>query len=216
MKRTYSALSAALLGLGMLAFCATGAASERYQYKWRDLDGRLHYSDSLPPTAPQHGYEVVNSRGIVIRRVPRARTAEERAEDAAEAQRVQAEQESAQRQALADRQMLSAYASEEDLVRAQREQLAMLEQGISSAEAGLASLEASLASRLEHAAELEATDKPVPARVTEQIDEMRRQIRVQRVAIQRRSDERDTTTAAFAAQIERYRMLQERRASRDR
>lgn len=216
MKRTYSALSATVLGLGLLAFSATTGASERFQYKWRDLDGRLHYSDSLPSTAPQHGYEVVNSRGVVVRTVPRARTAQERAEDAAEAKRLQAEQESARRQALADRQMLSAYASEEDLARAQREQLEMLEQGIRSVEAGLANLEASLAGGLEHAAELEAADKPVPVRVTEQIDDLRKRIRVQRGVIQRRSDERDATTALFEAEIERYRMLQERRASRDR
>lgn len=214
MKRTFSALSAALLSLSLLAFSADGGANQRYQYKWRDLDGRLHYSDSLPASAPQHGYEVVNSRGVVVRRVPRARTAEERAQDTAAAERVQAAQASAQRQVLADRQMLSAYAGEEDLARAHGEQLVMLEQGISSAEAGLTSLETSLSSRLEHAAELEAADKPVPARLTEQIDELRRQIRLQRASIQRRSDELDATTAQFSTEIERYRLLKERRAKR--
>lgn len=208
MKRMHSAYA---VMLGTLIAMGSTSASERYQYKWRDLDGRLHYSDSLPSSAAQHGYEVVNAHGVVIRRVPRARTPEERVQDAAEAARQEAAQDAARRQALADRQMLSAYASEDHMSRAHQEQLAMLDQGIRSAQAGLGSLETSLASRLQHAAELEGADKAVPLRVTEQIDELRKQIRGQRVAIQRRSEERNVTAALFAAELERYRLLSEGR-----
>src|SRR5690606_28262313 len=52
----------------LLVGCGT-AVADHNRYKWRDAQGNLHYSDSLPAEAARMGYEVVNSHGIVIKRV---------------------------------------------------------------------------------------------------------------------------------------------------
>src|SRR3546814_19940369 len=49
------------------------------RYKWHDGQGLMHFSDSLTAEAMKYGYELVNDRGMGVRRVPRQRNAEARA-----------------------------------------------------------------------------------------------------------------------------------------
>src|SRR3546814_16654252 len=73
----------------------------------------MHFSDSLTAEAMKYGYELVNDRGMVVRRVPRQLNAEERAA----ANKLAAEQEAKRRAAPelanAEAQMLSAYTAAE-------------------------------------------------------------------------------------------------------
>ena len=60
-------VSSILILAATLAFGAT-ASAETLRYKWRDAEGNLHYSDSLPSNAGVLGYDVVNSQGILVKR----------------------------------------------------------------------------------------------------------------------------------------------------
>jgi chromosome segregation ATPase len=106
-----------------------------------------------------------------------------------------------------DQQLLAANPSEKDLISSQRQQLAMIDQNISSARAGLQSHERILADLLGRAAELERNDKPVPTKLGGQIADMRKQIEQQHGLIDRRVKERETAVNEFATELDRYRNL---------
>ncbi|MER3546553.1 MAG: DUF4124 domain-containing protein, partial [Rhodanobacteraceae bacterium] len=98
-----------------LLFCAVAWAGDNTpttHYRWRDAQGGLHYSDSMPPDAVRFGYDIVNDQGLLVRHVDREKTPAERAAAAAQAEREAAAKRAADSQALADRQLLAAYPNE--------------------------------------------------------------------------------------------------------
>jgi len=185
-------------------FAGAVSAAGGTRYKWRDAEGNLHYSDSLPVDASKRGYEVVNAHGIVVKRVEPAKTAEELAAAKAEKARELAEREAAEAQARNDQQMLAAYPTEDDLRNAQRQQLLMIEQNLRSSEIGLQSQERSLAEMLGLAAELEAGGKPLPQRLSTQISDLRKQIERQHVIVDRRKREREAAQGRFETDVAHY------------
>ncbi len=196
------------------AATAVGAGTGRNQYKWRDAAGALHYSDALPAEAAKYGYEVVNAQGVVVRRIERAKTAEEQAAAKAELAKVQTQREEAATQARTDVQMLSAYPTESDLKRSQQQKLDLLDQQTESSRISLRSLEQALADQLAHAAEVERTGKALPELQAKQIAETRKQIDGQRAALARREGERAQAVSRFDAEAARYRELKDKPAEK--
>lgn len=105
-----------LASLLCLVTLSAGAAT----YRWVDSDGRVHYSDTMPPQQAGMGHKELDKQGRVLKDVERTRrTAEEqrRAEEAR--RRAEAERQRALDQDRRDRALLTSYTSEEeiDLVR---------------------------------------------------------------------------------------------------
>ncbi|MBC6943016.1 MAG: DUF4124 domain-containing protein [Xanthomonadales bacterium] len=199
------------LALALTATFALAAGATRY--KWRDAEGALHYSDSLPPEAARFGYEVVNGQGVVIKRVERAKTAEELAAAKAAAAKAKAERIAAEQQARDDDRMLSSYPEEADLKRAQQERLDAIDQEIKTAKMSLRAQEQTLAQMLDHAAELERAGKALPAPRAQQLATLRGEVEQQQQAIRRRERERDSTVTGFQAEIAHYREVKAQRAA---
>ena len=166
--------SSRLLVLALTACVGAGATGavhattpqDHNRYKWRDAQGNLHYSDSVPAEATKFGYDVVNPQGIVVKHVDRAKTADELAEAKLAASKALAERKAAEQRARDDEQLLSTYPQEEDLRRAQQQQLEMLNQQIKSSEVSLRNQEQSLAELLDRAAEAERTGKEFHSALT--------------------------------------------------
>jgi hypothetical protein len=200
-----------LIPIAVLAFATTSVlAAGNVRYKWRDAQGNLHYSDALPAEAGVYGYEVIGNQGVVIKRVEPAKSPEALAAAKAEAAQQRRLQEEAERQRREDQQLLAANPTENDLIRSQQQQLAMIEQNITSARVGLQSQERSLADLLGRAAEFERTEKPIPAKLNEQIGATRKLIEAQHALIDRRISEREAARASFATELDRYRALVEK------
>jgi hypothetical protein len=196
----------------VLALVTTGtawadAAGTHNRYKWTDGDGNRHYADALPPEAVKFGYEVVSPQGVVIKRVDRPKTAEERAAAKAELAKAQAVKDAAEAQVHADQQLLAAYPTEDDLKRSQHQQQDMLEQNLNSTRVSLQSQERLLAELLGHAAELDSSGKPVPPALAKRISDSRKQVEDQRAYIARKEAERDATVAKFDDDLAHYRAL---------
>lgn len=197
--------------LALVSGVASAAGpSDRLRYKWRDEAGNLHYADSVPPEATRLGYEVVNQHGVVVRRVERAKTAEELAATKAAADKLAEEKRRADDSARNDAQMLAAYPTEEDLRKSLQAQIDLISQNIQATEVGIASQEKSLAERLVHAAEQERNGKPVPAPVQKQINTLRAGLAEQKAFLERRTADRADMEKQLASEIERYRALKAR------
>ena len=88
---------------------ATDAAAQLY--RWVDENGRVHYSDTVPPAANERPRAKMRPDGIVIERADRALSAEERRALAARAEETAKERAAAEARARQDRALLDRYTS---------------------------------------------------------------------------------------------------------
>lgn len=186
-------------------------AQAQVRYKWRDANGQTHYADTLTSDALARGYEIVNSQGIVVKRVARPLTAEERVAAAKEAERVRVKREAEEARKRNDRQLLAAYPTEADLVSAHRMHLDQLDQVIRAGVGGMQTQESTLAELLGRADELQHRGQKVPKKLADQISELRVQIDQQRNFQANRQRDRDQVVARQVVQLARYRELTSQR-----
>lgn len=205
LKKTLWVL-ALIAGAGVAAD-ALADKDTRLRYKWRDEAGNLHFSDNMPPDAARLGYELVNQQGLVVRRVERAKTAEELAQAKADAEKLAEEKRKADETSRLDAQMLAAYPTEEDLRKSIQAQIDLITQNIQATEVGIASQEKSLAERLVHAAEQERNGKQVPVAVQNQINTLRKGLNDQKAFLDRRNADRTAMEKQLVTDVEHYRQL---------
>lgn len=106
----------AIFSLLSVAAMPAGAAT----YRWVDGNGRVHYTDTLPPQQAGMGHQELDKQGRVVKDVERTRrTAEERRQAEEARQRAEAQRQRELEQERRDRALLTSYTSEEeiDLVR---------------------------------------------------------------------------------------------------
>ncbi len=208
--RSVVAISIALV-LGTLtgARVLQAASTGHSQYRWKDAAGIPHYSDILTPEALQFGYDIIDSKGVVVKHVERQRTYEELlAEEAAMAAKREAEL-----QEQSDKRMLAAYPTEKDLVAARQAQLDSIEQNIHAATNSLGVQERALSDVLARAASFEHENKPVPDDVKKQIESLRNSAEALRAYIARRQKEKVDATKKFEIDLAHYREAREKGAA---
>lgn len=210
------ALLAALALMIASTAWAAGSTQIHNRYKWTDAEGNLHYSDALPAEAVKFGYEIVNAQGVVIKRVERPKTLEERRAAKAELAKAQAAKADAETRVRSDQQLLAAYPTESDLKRAQQQQSEMLDQNLNSARISLQSQEKLLAELLGHAAELDSSGKEVSPQLANRIGTARKQVEDQRNYIARKENDRTDAVARFDTELAHYRDLKAKLASDNR
>ena len=202
---------ALLLAFGSSIECVHAATpSKHVQYKWIDEQGGVHFSDSVPADAVKLGYDVLNSEGLTIRHVERAKTQEELKAAKAEARQKEELRRRADELVRADQQMLAAYPTESDLIHAQKAQIEIIEQNLHGAEINIHSLERSLTDLLSHAAELERNAKPLPPRLAQQISDLRNDIAAQKAFIEEKEKEKVDAAGKFEIELTHYRELLEK------
>lgn len=154
---------------------SAGVASKLY--RWTDKDGKVHYSDDLPPEALTEARDELNkTNGMTIKSVGRALTSEERA-----AAQAKAEADSKIAEALAkvrqnDQMLLNSYSTEADLKRAYEERISMQVEGLKATRMSLQGQQRSLSSFLYSASTLELSDKPIGKHVVSSIRKLRREV----------------------------------------
>lgn len=98
---------------------STPSNNGRVLYKWMDKDGVTHYGDHVPPEYANQEQHILNSRGYEIKHLDAAKSAEQEAADD------QKHQEAEQR-ALRDKNLLSTYASVQEIERLRDQRLTLL------------------------------------------------------------------------------------------
>jgi hypothetical protein len=205
-KPSLSFCIALILSFTSVSVMAAGAV----RYKWRDAEGNLHYSDSLPSDANVLGYDVVTGQGVLVKRVAPAMSPDERAAAKAKEAEARSALSETERQDREDQQLLAANPTEADLLQSQQQQLEMIDLQIKSLQTGLESLERNLTELLGRAADHEREGNPVPAKLTKQIADVRSKIDAQHKRLDRNAAEKAKTTTGFSAELDRYRALREK------
>ena len=165
------AVMAAVLAAG--AAGAQDATKGKKLYRWVDKDGKVQFSDALPPEAVDQARTEINaSSGVATGTVERALTAEERAaKEAHEAATASATKE-AERVKQTEEAMIASFQNEEELKRSFKVRTELLQQTLNAIEAGIGSQRASRASLLADASEAELAGKPVNVKQARSIGEL--------------------------------------------
>lgn len=125
----------ALLLFVILAGFAHEAAADTYRYT--NDRGQTVVGTTVPPQFVKNGYEVMNDRGQVIRVVARAATQAELAAQAADRERLEAEEAATREQLNADNLLLRLYRSPDEIARKRDERLTLIESQIIAMAASL-------------------------------------------------------------------------------
>jgi hypothetical protein len=106
--------------LTLPGFAARGGTGTGHTlYKWVDKDGVTHYGDQIPPEYSGQERHVINSQGIEINRIEGQKTPEQQAAD-------DQKKLDAQQSLNRDRNLLSAYASVQEIERLRDQRLTLL------------------------------------------------------------------------------------------
>lgn len=191
----------------------TPAAADTY--RWVDEDGRVHYSDQLPPQVVDHAYSVINKEGITINNVERAKTPQERAEEQRRAQQQAERERLARQQAEYDHILLDTYTQVSDLEQTRDRYVASLEGAIKVAQHKLANLTDDITKLRTSAANLEREGRPVPEDMSKDIANLQTQIDRENGFIQEQRNQQQEVRSKFAADIARYKELKAEQSRAD-
>jgi hypothetical protein len=197
-------LSTALLAVAILLAAGTADAK---MYRWVDDDGKVHYSDKVPPDDAKQARSELNSRGVEVERVEAAKTPEEIARQA-ELERLRAEQQRLiEKQEAEDRVLLATFRSEDDIIMARDGKITAVSVMISILRNNIKNAKARLAELQMVAAERERSGKKVPLTTLKQIEEKRSQISESYASILQREQEQEEIRKKFQYDLERFRTL---------
>lgn len=209
MKQAIFRHSSALLAALLLV--ATGASAER-TFKWVDAQGNTHYGDRVPLQAATQQRQEINEQGRTLKEYPE-KTAEEIAEEHRLAGMAQEKQQQSEQQAQQDSELLSRYATENDLLEARDSELDDVNELIRMTNIRIDSLQKRLAELTEDASGYEQRGKPVPEFVQHQASQIREQIVQNQGIISTKQAELETIKQRYAADMTRYQELHNHKLS---
>ncbi|WP_296643266.1 DUF4124 domain-containing protein [Thiobacillus sp. 65-1402] len=182
----------------MLLAAGTAQAA---MYRWVDGNGRVHYSDTLPPSYQKSGAAEMNKQGSIIRRT------QSEAERRAEAERLSAQkrlQQEQQKQAQLDRALTSTYTTEAEIDLARDRALEHHKLAIKGAEIRGKAVEANLADLRTRIAKIEQAGRKVGAGLTEQLEQATREQQELKRTIQSNEEAMEKVRGKYAADKARF------------
>jgi len=188
-----------------LLLTSVSHASKLYRFT---IDGRVVVKDHVPAQYSHLGYEVLNSSGLVIKKVKPAPTAAELAERRAEEKAKKERLERIRAQRKQDMDLLRLYAKPGDVERARKRKADEIESYIQLQRRRIADLEIKLEQSQGDAADIERRGVEVPVDLRLEIAQLQNRIRESHANIKSRQQELIDSTKEYSTQYERVRILQ--------
>ena len=201
---------ASILLTSALALATAGVAiaqqneQDKRLYRWTDADGKVHYTDSLPPEVVDKARQELSAQsGLVREAVGRALTEEERRAAEAEAQTEAARRTRLENSRRSDEAKVSSFRTEDELRAAYAQRALIIDDTLVSLRAAIDAQRGSLTEQLGIVGDAELAGRPVPERTAEVIEELRREVINQEQAVLMRAAEKQ----ALQEELERLVIL---------
>lgn len=196
--------------------CLAEEAAAYYRYK--DKDGNIVMSSTLPPEYANDGYEMLNSSGSVIETVaPRKSDAEIQKEAAnlkqleIEKQKAELQQQKDQAQQHKDEILLKSFNSQQDIERARDDKIASIKVLEEIVIENMDGLERQLSVAKNAAATYQQGGQAVPEKLQKTIDSSIRQIQDNKAFLERKEAEKKEIAEKYQALIQRFQEIQAKR-----
>ncbi len=191
----------------MLSLLVVMSASAGKLYRWVDDDGKVHYSDKIPPSQAKHERKALSKEGVVIEKVGAAKTKEEIAREEELAKRRAEQKRLAEEQKKADQVLLRTFRSEDDIIMARNGKLSSIDAKISIIRGNIRRQKYRLAEMQSNAADMERSGRKVSKNLLKQIDTARQQIRGDYQGIINQEQQKQQIREKYAADLARFREL---------
>jgi hypothetical protein len=214
-RTTASGRVRGLIGLTLVLFWVARTALAE-AFRWTDEQGRVHYSDQVPPEDAKHERARLNEQGRRVERIEGAKTPEQLARERqrqylrAEQQRLLVEQHDR------DLALLRSYRNEDELLQGRQNKLTTLDAIIKVTLSNRQRQADFLQSQQKKAADLELQGQPVPKSLRDNIDAVRRQIASHQEKLDGLEREKRTINESYQRDLERFRLLQANRGELER
>jgi uncharacterized coiled-coil protein SlyX len=199
-------ISFAVASALLIASSADAQQEKKKLYRWVDKDGKVQFSDALPPEAVDQARTEINAKsGRATASVDRALTDEERiAKEKEDAEKARAEKD-AEHVRMTEEAMIASFQSEEDLRRSFQVRVELMQQTLDAIEAGIASQRASLSGLLAQAAEAELAGTAVGSKQRVAISELHTEMVKQQQMLVLKQGELEDLDAELARLVKRFR-----------
>lgn len=202
---------ALVLAVALCAFAAQISAATLY--KWVDEDGKIRYSDRLPPAQSNKQHQQLNSQGVVLTTRDAAKSTEQLAEEAEaqreleEVQREEARLKSIQNQQ--DRVLLMTFNSGEEIEHARDNRIQVIDSVIGLIEGSIATTQEKL-DRLKQSAERNyvSQGKEIPGGLAQKIEHFERKIEIRNNQLEAKAEEKEKIRKKYELDLERFQLLQ--------
>jgi hypothetical protein len=178
-------------------------------YKWVDDEGNVYYSDKIPPKDSKQERAIINKQGRTVEKIEAAKTREQIEEEARQAKILAEKQRKQKIQDEKDRVLLSTFQNVESIVQTRDAKIASINNTIQITESTLNSQVQKLRKLTESAAENERAGKKVPKKLSDKIEEAKKNIQNTRNYIHRKKDEKTAIRRKYEIDIKRYKKLTE-------
>jgi len=176
-------------------------------YRWVDENGKVFYSDKVPPSESKQERAVLNEQGRKVETLERAKTQEEFIEAKRQAKLAEQRRILDAKLAAYDRMLLKTYQTEEDLFYRRDNALLTIDNLIQISQNTIASQTRALQDLQHRAADHERTGRPAPGYLLEKIKAANEKISYSRKYISNRKNERQQILTKFDKDLKRYREL---------
>lgn len=178
-------------------------------YRWVDDEGKVHYSDKVPPEHARQARQELNEQGITVDSVDSAPTPEQMAAARAKAQTEAETRRQEEEQRRRDQLLLNSYTGLADIERTRDAEIAALQRTVDMTRAAQDSQRRQLAQLVHRAAERERAGSPVPEKLLKDLRQVRGKIQERTDYIEEKRVEQAQTFAEYEQDIARYRELTE-------
>jgi hypothetical protein len=180
-------------------------ANNRVLYKWVDADGVTHYGDHIPPEYANQEQHVINSHGIEISHIDAQKSADQLAADE------QKRAEAAQRQ-LRDKNLLSTFASVQEIERLRDQRLTLLADQIKVTSLFLENLDVRMKKLRADSARFrpysaDPKAPPMPDQLAEDLVRLSTDVHTQEQNLRQKRGEEAAMSIQFESDIDRFKEL---------
>lgn len=190
----------------LILMLATGVSAAKL-YKWVDENGKVFYSDKIPPKANQGAHSTLNEKGLTVESKGAAKTAEEINKEK-ELERLRKEKQAViKKQEAKDKVLLKTFRSEDDLILARDGKLASVDNYIEITKGNIKRFKDKLAIMQSAAADREKAGKTVSPKFQEDMEALKRQINQSYASIVSREQTKQDIRNGYQTDIDRFRVL---------
>jgi len=197
-----------------LSTMSTAHATEYYRYQ--DKDGNTVMGNALPPEVANQGYEVLNSMGEVVEKIPPRKSEEELQKEAADLKKQQAQQKQIELQHLQveiqnkkDEILLKSFNNLADIERTRDDKINAIQLSEEIMKENLIGLEKQLLDARNAASHYQQNNQKLPENLQTTIDNTLRQINENQEFLKRKEQEKTKIRIKYQAIIERFKQLQQ-------
>ncbi len=197
-----------LIALMLLsAFAVEQDANAKKMYRWVDDNGKVFFSDQVPPDQIRHKREAL-TESVRVMEVIEAAKSKEQIELEKRLQKLRREQQKLiEKQRTHDRVLLSTFRNLEDMEMAMKGKLQALDAQRKVAEGNRTRLEKQLRRQLHKAAQYDRENKSAPDKLTRAIKDTRQQLKAVKQEINRHLAKRKQVEDNFKMDIARFKYL---------